>query len=402
MSKFDYKAEGKLNSKYLFDLLNDYLDKILTANDAKGIAENDYKINPTASRMSQKFNHTFKRIGMAFNKGVSQENYNKVLTTEYAQAIKDKLQIHAETSVLDAKTYFDLKQTLKAIKFDLVLPELEENRVKAMRKSERKLLKILGDIDYLKCATIDYILFNPPVEDIKPFLSDKVTTHAVNINEIKTLVKHYNNKHYQELVNDDFEPEEIKFTVKKEDFYNEQITDKGGVGEEVEQFIRSKIDEKLDIMGEEEILIEDRKARVAEIDLLLKRLKLHKIEAMTHKLVELKTNQAQAKEVVDKCKEIINSSMITNKSGIFLLMDNLYYKLSKKCDKLQETLKSKIQLIDKQKMYAMLEQFQTKSTQTIDKTPQDALHLYDEDETDEMHISEDADDEAEDEVVIEE
>ena len=145
MSRFAYKAEGELNSQYLQDLVQDYFEKILKAN----IFFCDlvtFKINTKSSRFTSWFKDKTKRIKMS--KSLI-ENYNKVLTTQYVNEIKEKFQIFMETNVLDAKQFFDLKQTLKAINFDIVVPEIEENRNKVINQSRKKFLKCLNDIKYL-------------------------------------------------------------------------------------------------------------------------------------------------------------------------------------------------------------------------------------------------------------
>ncbi len=405
MSKFDYKAEGELNSQYLLDLLNDYLDKVLQANDTNGIVEDDFKINPKANRFAQWFNHTTKSMGLKLKNKSKLENYNHVLALQYTKSIQDKIQIFTQTNVLSAKQFFDLKQVLKAIKFDIVLPELEANRDKVIKQSEKQFLRALNDVKYLRNATIDYVLFNPPVDDIKPFLSDKVTSHTLDMLQLHNLITNFVNKRHNELIADEFESYEVEFDTKVEYFYAYNITD-SGIGEDVERFIRSKMLQKLEILAHDEELMEDRQAQVKEIDLLLKRLKVNKIEQMMQKLLVLQTNQAQAKEVLDKCKDIINSSTITGKSSIFLVMDNLYYRLCKKCDALMQKIKLKLQMVDKEKMFALLETIESEQTNTTSEKASSfkgiASDLYDDDEPDEIHISEDDDVEAEDEVVIDE
>lgn len=405
MSKFDYKAEGELNSQYLLDLLNDYLDKILKANNAEKIADSDYKINPKSNRFAQWFKHITKTIALNMTNKSRMEEYNRVLVSQHTKEIKEKLQIFLQTNVLSARQFFDLTQTLTAIKFDVVLPELESNRYKVIKQSEKQFLRALNNVKYLNGAKIDYVLFNPPVDDIKPFLSDKVSTHELDSMQLHKLITNFINKHHAESVNDNFEPDEIKFNSKAEDFYSYSITD-SGIGEDVEHFIRDKMLQKLQILEHDEDLMEDKLARIKEIDTLLKQLKVHKIEQMIEKLIEFQTNQAQAKEVIDKCKDIINSSTISGKSSIFLVMDNLYYKLCKKCDTLIKTIKTKLQMVDKEKMFALLEAIEGEKPNA--KSAKSSSHkgiatdLYDDDEPNEIHITEDDDGEAEDEVVIDE
>ena len=44
MSKFDYKAEGKLTAQYLLELLNDYIEKLMETNNIEATgAEVDQK-----------------------------------------------------------------------------------------------------------------------------------------------------------------------------------------------------------------------------------------------------------------------------------------------------------------------------------------------------------------------
>ena len=405
MSKFDYKAEGVLNSQYLLDLLNDYLDKVLKANNTNGIEEDEFKINAKANRFVQWFNHKTQLIKFKLGNGDKRENYNHILAVQYAKEIKDKLQIFTQTNVLEAKQFFDLKQVLKAIKFDVVLPELEANRDKAIKQSEKQFLCALKDVKYLRDATIDYILFNPPVDDIKPFLTDKVTAHQLDVLELYKLIDNFVVKRHNELINKNFEHNDVNFTAKVEDFYSYSITD-NRIGEDVENFIRSKMIEKVEVLNNDETLMEDRLTQVKEIDLLLKRLKVNKIEKMMQKLLILQTNQAQAKEVVDKCKAIIDSSTIAGKSSIFLVMDNLYYRLCQKCDALIQKIKLKLQMVDKEKMFALLTTIESEqATATSEKSSSlkgIASDLYDDDEPDEIHISEDEDVDAEDEVVIDE
>ena len=425
MSKFAYKAEGELNSQYVFDLLKEYLNNILSANDTKGIVEDEYKINPNKNSFAQWFSDTTKRV---FNSDEALDNYNRVLATEYTKAIQNKADIFVQTNVLSPKQVWDLKQTLKAIHFDAVIPLIDENREKAIKLNQKAFLKVIKHIKYLKHAKTNYILFNSPVDDLKPFLSDKVAEHNVDTNAIQQLVYHLVNLQYKELTTFNFEPTEVNFVAKSEDFYNEKVTD-SGVGEDVEEFIRSKMLEKVAILKHEEDLKEDLNDEVAKIDTLLKKLKLSKIEKMLQDIIKLKTNIAQAKEVIDTCKEVINTSTILNKAQIFLVMDNLYYKLSKKCEVLQQNAKQKLQLVDKQKMFAMLESIEAQShdsktakpkkvkpskqnaTSVKEETekkedepkPSIASNLYDDDEDGEIHITEDdGADDAEDEIVIDE
>lgn len=420
MSKFDYKAEGNLNSQYVLELLSDYLLKIANINDTKGIIEDDFKINVKSNKFARWFNDSANRFKLNWKSKTLLENYNKVLAVQYVKSIQDKIQIFLQTNVLEARQLFELKETLKAIKFDIVLPELDENRNNAIRKSEKEFLKVLSDIKYLKNADIDYVLFNSPVVELKPFLSDKVNIHKVNHIELQNLVRQFVGLKHSELTTFDFEPFEYAFKSKAEDFYEDNITD-SGIGEEVEGFIREKMWQKLEISQQQLVLSEEKQNEIDKIDTLLKKLKINKIEQMMQELIRLKTNQAQAKEVIDKCKDTINSSTIPNKAEIFLLMDNMYYKLSKKCEALQAKIKLKLQLVDKQRLFDTLAQLQEaedknpskkhkkqvkqssnekkSSSQTDKKSISDGL--YEEDDEDEIHITEDdGTDEPEEEVVI--
>lgn len=417
MSKFAYKAEGELNSQYLLDLLKEYLSKLLDSNNTNGIIEDDYKIDTSKSIFVRKFKDKFKRL---FNSKESLDNYNKVLSTKYINDILNRIDIFMESNELTSKQIFDLKQTLKAINFDAVLPIIDINREEAIRKGERKFLKVLKEASLLKYAKSNYILYNSPVTELKPFLSDKVSEHQIDYNQINILIKQFIDCRYAELNDFNFKGYEVEFIAKPEDFYNEKITD-NGVGEEVEEFIRSKIIEKAQILKHEEELLEDLQGKVAKVDMLLKRLKVLKIENMIQQLIVLKTNLAHVKEVMDKCKDTLNLSTIPNKAQIFLVMDNLYYKLSQKCEKLEQKTKLKLQLVDKQKLFTNLEileqsnqeeikpfrredfnaQLEEDKIQTTSKSSITS-NLYDDDDEDgEIHISEDDEDsQAEDEIVI--
>lgn len=429
MSKFDYKAEGKLDSQYLLELLNEYLEKISQANDVNGIVEDNFNINPKSNRFIKCVKDKLKRIKFVFTNGALAENYNKVLAIQYINNIKEKIQIFLETNVLEPNEIIELKNTLQAINFDIVLPEIDEHRYKVLKRAKKRFLAINNDVKYLKHSNVEYVLFNSPVPELKPFLSEKVSLHKVNVPELQKLVRQFANLKYEELNNFNIEGKEPEFKAKPEDFYQDSITD-NGIGEEVEKFVRGKMLEKLNISKQDENLPEDNDAEIVKIDNLLKRLKLGKIEHMLQNWIRLKTNIAQAKEVVDKCKDIINSSTITNKHGIFLIMDNLYYKLTKKCDKLEEQIKLKLQLVDKQKMFSMLEQIENpepnipkrkkrsndlaEETETLSaperktKTKDEDINkkditsdLYDDDDGHEIHITEDdGTDDAEDEIVI--
>ena len=415
MSKFTYQAEGEINSQYLLGLLQEYFACLLQSNDTKGIVEDDFKIGVKGSRFARWIKDKFKRFKYS---DALIENYNKVLSTQYINEINDRLQIFVQTNVLDARQVYDLKQILKAINFEVVIPELEENRAKAISQSENKFLKCLNDIKYLQFAVSEYVLFDSPVSELKPFLSEKVGCHKANHNTIQSIVQKFVDLRHAELTASNFEPYEVQFKSSEDDFYAEKITD-NGVGEDIEAFIRSKMLEKINIAQQLDKLPEDNNEEMAKIDMLLKRLKLYKIEQMLQQLIKLKLNLARAKEVVDTCKDTINQSTISNKASIFLIMDNLYYKLSKKCETLQQKIKSKLQLVDKQKVFEALEQMQnptskkTKKNKTskVDQTEDKQLensheipsNLYDDEDDGEIHISEDDGTvDAEDEIVINE
>ncbi len=422
MSKFDYMAEGELNSQYLLDLLNDYLDKIEQANDIKGIVEDNFNINTKANKFVRFFKDRFKRIKFTFTHKALLENYNKVLVSEHIKNIKEKIAIFLQTNVLEPRQIVQLKSTLTAIKFNIVLPEIDEYRHKGIKQARKRLLTCLNDIKYLKNASIDHILFNSPVRDLKPFMSNKVTMHKLNIKELSKLVKQFIDTKCEELNYFEIDEVEPTFKAKPEDFYAESIIE-NGIGAEVEEFIRDKMEDKFEILNQEDQLPEVTAIKIDAINKSLKKLKLLKIEQMMQKWVEYKTNIAHVKEVVDNCKELINSSTLANKKNIFLIMDNLYYKLTTKCDQLQGQIKLKLQLVDKQKVFAMIESMDEmdKNSASDDEfetlsIPQRkgninnkayaskgiASNLYDdEDEQHEIHISEDdTDSEAEEEIVI--
>ena len=76
----------------------------------------------------------------------------------------------------------------------------------------------------------------------------------------------------------------------------------------------------------------------------VKHYSITKEEYLMHKLqqlVNLQLDIANIKEVIDDCKDKINATTIPNKNQIFLVMDNLYYKLSQKCEKLTQKIKLK-------------------------------------------------------------
>ena len=98
MSKFDYKAEGELNSQYLLELLNEYLDKLEQANDVNGIIEEDFNINVKANRFVRFFKDRFKRIKYVFKNKSLIENYNKLLSAEHINNIKEKITVLLQTN----------------------------------------------------------------------------------------------------------------------------------------------------------------------------------------------------------------------------------------------------------------------------------------------------------------
>ena len=122
------------------------------------------------------------------------------------------------------------------------------------------------------------------------------------------------------------------------------------------------------------------------------------------------------KKVVDKCKEVINTSTLANNQNIFLTMDNLYYRLLNKCEKLEAQIKLKLQMVDKQKVLALYEQIkdqysvnQEETYETLEKPRASikttkfksiATDLYDEEDSHEIDITEDDDSDAEDEIII--
>ena len=423
MSQFDYLAEGELNSNYLLELIKHYLDKLSKVNDVNGISDNNYKINPNANKLGRWFNNFFKQIGFKFNKKSNQENYSKALSSKYIEAILDKIQIYLQTNVLEAKQFFNLTRTLNAIKFDDVVPPFEEYRHRAIKSSQNKLAKTIQDAKYLKYARSNYILYNSPVDDLKPFLSEEVSEHTIDYTQIQTLIKQYISVRYTELTKVDFEDYEPEFKTDINEFYNEKIID-DGVGKEVEEFIRAKMLEKLEIAKHEDRLVEDIDNDIAQIDLLLKKLKVSKIEQMLQQLIKLKCDLSRVKEVVESCKDTINGTTIPNKAQIFLIMDNLYYRLSKKCETLEQKTKMKLQVVDKQKMFSMLDLIQNpqpkpsrrgKKNDSLDdeidqdmdlniKLPKNDItsNLYDEDDQQgEIHISEDSgSDNSDDEIII--
>ncbi len=357
MSKFDYKAEGELNSQYVLELINDYTSKLLEANNTNGVIEGGFKINTKGSSFGRWFNNFTTRVGIYFKHNSNLENYNKNLSTQYLNEILDKLTIFLQTNVLEPKDIFDITQTLKAINFERVIPEIQVNRDKAIKLSEKRFLRVTKDIKYLKNAISNYVLFTSPVNEIKPFLSDKVSCHKVNVDDINTIFEMFVNLKHSELTAFNFEEYEPKFNVQVIDFYKELLTS-NGVGEEVETYIRDKMLEKLAIIERDDLLPEDKQDNLSKIDTWLKRIGLFKLQQMMTSLARLKYNQAQVKEVIDDCKEKIKNSTIANKDKIFLVMDASYYNLSNKCDKLASKVKIKLQLVDKTKLFDLISRLQ--------------------------------------------
>lgn len=357
MSKFEYMTQGELNSQYLLDLINDYTAKLLEANNTNGVVEAGFKINTKASSFVRWFNNFTTRVGIYFKHNTNLENYNKNLSTQYLNEILDKLTIFLQTNVLAPREIFDIIQTLKAINFTRVIPVIESNRNKAIKHSEKRFLRVTKDIKYLNNAISDYVLFTSPVNEIKPFLSDKVSLHKVDINDITTIFEMFINLKHSELTAFNFEEYEPEFNVKVVDFYKEYLTS-NGVGEEVETYIRDKMLEKLSIIEQDDILPEDKQDKLAGIDNWLKRIGLFKLQQMMTNLAKLKYNQAKVKEVIDECKDKIKISTIANKDKIFLTMDAEYYDLSNKCDKLASKVKIKLQSIDKTKLFDLIAKLQ--------------------------------------------
>ena len=61
-------------------------------------------------------------------------------------------------------------------------------------------------IKYLRNANSNYVLYNSPVDELKPFLSDKVSVHKVDFIEVQKLVKSFVEKKYSELTTFNFKP----------------------------------------------------------------------------------------------------------------------------------------------------------------------------------------------------
>lgn len=381
MSKFEYKAEGELNSQYMLDLINDYTQKLLKANDTAGINEGDFKINTKASGFVRAFNNFKSRLGLCL-KGhkANLENYNKTLTTQYLYEIQDKIKIFLQTNVLEPKEVFDIIQTLNAIKFSKVVPEINDKRYRAIKLSENKFLKVRNDIKYLKNAITNYVLFTSPVNDIKPFLSDEVSLHKVDVEDINQIFKMFINLKHKELTTFNFEEYTPKFEAKLVDFYKEMLTS-NGVGEDVEKYIREKMLNKLSISEDQTLLMEDKQDKISQIDVWLKRIKLYKLQQMMIEFANLKYNQAQVKEVIDDCKEKIKNSTIEGKDKIFLVMDASYYALSNKCDKLANKVKLKLQLVDKIKLFDLIARLQDIDKGVYAKSKKPIIKAADQEET---------------------
>ena len=323
----------------------------MVTNDTNGVQEDEYNIDPNKNWFVLLFKDVTTRL---LNEDDIMDNYNRVLATEYVKFINTKIDVFMQTNILSPKQVWGLKQILKAIRFNSVIPLLERCREKAFRLAEKDLFKTISHIRGLRYSKSNYILFNSPVDELKPFLSDKVAEHNINTCALITLLKHFTSFKYKELNTFGFEPINVRFVAKKEDFYKDRVID-SGVGEEVEEFIWSKMMEKVEILKQGNKFLDDADQKIAEIDYLLKRLKLNKIEKMLQEIIVLKTNIAQAKEVVDSCMDLINTSVIPHKDKIFLAIDNMFYKLSKKCETLQQKAKQKLQLIDKEKIFEMVE-----------------------------------------------
>lgn len=351
MSKFGYLEQGELNSQYLYELLDEYLDNIIEANDTKGIiAEDEFKIDVGASNFKRGFNNFKNKMHIKFSRKNTLENYNKLMSFNYAKSIKNRLKIYATANMLEPKDLFDIIQISKTIGFNKVIPEIEVNRNKAIAKCNKGVLKCYDDTKYLKNALSKQVLFNSPVADIKPFLSEEVTVHTMRADVLEEVLANMVQMRTEELGQLDFDPYLVEFENNLEDFYHSQITS-DGVGEDVEDFIRSKMLQKLVISKRDEVLVEDRLAQIAVIDNQLKRLGIGKLEKLMQKVIKLKCNVAQAQEGIERCKKLLNNSNIVNKDNIFLTMDTLYYKLENKCKKLTEKVKLKLQLVDKQRLF---------------------------------------------------
>lgn len=384
MSKFAYLAEGELNSNYLYELLNEYLDDVIELNDTKGIVEDVFKIDVSASNFKRGFNDFKNRLHIRLKNKSALENYNKLLSFNYAKNIKNRLKIYQTSNMLEAKDLFEIIQISKTIGFDRIIPEIEENRNKAIRKCNKNVLKALDDIKYLKNAETDRVLFDSPVSDIKPFLSDKVSNHLVQIEELSQIVKKFVAERDAELYKLDFEEYIPDFENNLEDFYHTQITS-DGIGEDVEDFIRNKMLQKLAISKQDDTLIEDRLSQIAMVDALLKRLGIAKIEKLMQKLIKMNCNRAQAKEGIERCKKLLDKSTIENKENIFLAMDSILYKLEDKCKKLAETVKLKLQLVDKERLFDLARSI---AEEDENKKIKKASQVEDKhEEKDEIHIS---------------
>lgn len=353
MSKFGYKSAGELNSQYLLDLINEYFSLMLVANDINGEDKSGRDIDIKASYLSQNVKDWFNRLHLKNGPIPKLEDYDKKVSTLYINSILQKLQIFLQTDVLTPKEIFDIKQMLKTIGFKKVVPIIEESRIDAITKSEKMFLKCLKEVNKLKYANSEYILFNSPVLELKPFLSDKVSIHKVNVEAIQVLISQFVDMRNCEL-NDfaKFKEVEIELPHNAIDFYKDKVIE-SGVGEDIESYIRNKMLDKLEIDNKDDVL--DTQKEKATIDAELKRVGLYKIEQLMENLAVIKCEQANAKEILGKCKEMLNKSTLANKEQIFLTMDKLYYKLTNKCEKLEGKIKNKLQAIDKQKVFNLID-----------------------------------------------
>lgn len=394
MSKFGYLEQGELNSSYLYGLLNEYLDNIIEMNSvADTNIENKYKVDVGASNFKRGFSDWKNRLHISKK---SIDEYNKLVSSNYAKLVKNRLKIYMTSNILENKDLFEIIQISKAIGFDRVIPEVEANRNKAIGKCNKEVLKIVNDSKFLKDAISERVLFDSQVEEIKPFLSEQVSPHIIHIKTLNDVVVKLVEYRTNELAQLNFEEYYPKFDNNLEDFYHIQITS-DGVGEDVEDFIRGKMLQKLAISKQEELAVEDRLAQVASVDNLLKKLGLTKVEKLMQKLIKLRCMEAQAKEGIDSCKGLLNSSNIENKKNIFLTMDAILYKLSNQCKKLTEKVKLKLQLIDKEKLFEQIKQV----GEEVNRRPQNKAVSQEE----EVHITEEeggSADDNDDEFIIDE
>lgn len=381
MSKFGYLEQKELKATYIYELLNEYLDNVIEANLVSDGVETKFKVDVGASNFRRKFSDWKNRLHA--NKKTL-DDYDKLVSMCYAKSVKNRLKIYMTSNILQPKDLFEIIQISKTIGFDKVIPEIEVNRNKAIAKCNKAVLKSISDTQFLKNARSERVLFNSQVDEIVPFMSDKVSPHFVIVDVLNDIIVKLVELNTNELGQLEFEQYVPEFESKLEDFYQMQITS-DGVGEDVEYFIRGKMLQKLAISKQEEISVEDRLAQIAGIDNVLKRVGVAKIEKVMQKLIKLRCNEAQAKEGMDRCKQLLEASNIENKNNIFLTMDAILYKLSNSCKKLTEKVKAKLQLIDKDRLFDMIntlgEEVERKP-QKVEPAPQ---------EKDEIHITEDAD-----------